>query len=87
MMGIPYEDCCYIFSDNQSVLVNSSKPDSRLKKKSNSVAYHFIREGTARDEWRFCYIESKDNPSDLATKILPDGGPRKTHVQNLLRWI
>ena len=87
MMGIPYEHCCYVFSDNQSVLVNSSDPDSQLKKKSNSIAYHFVREGTARDEWGFYRIESKDNPLDLATKILPDSGPRKTHVQNLLRWI
>ena len=47
MMGIRCNECCYIFGDNQSMLVNSSMPDSMLRKKSNSVAYHFVREGTA----------------------------------------
>ena len=50
MMGIPGDGPSYIFSDNKSVLVNSSKPTSVLKKKSNSIAYHFMREGCAPDE-------------------------------------
>ena len=52
MMGIPCEDPCYIYGDNQSVLVNTTIPDSTLKKKSQqSIAYHFVREGSAKDEW------------------------------------
>ena len=61
MMGIRCDECCYIFGDNQSMLVNSSMPDSMLRKKSNSVAYHFVREGTARDEWRCTYVKSEHN--------------------------
>jgi len=33
MMGIPVSDPCFIFGDNQSVLTNSSIPESTLKKK------------------------------------------------------
>ena len=44
--------------DNKSVLSNISVPTSMLKKKSNSIAYHFVRKGTARDEWRFDYVKS-----------------------------
>ena len=44
MMGIPVNGCCFIYGDNKSVLANTSIPDSTLKKKSQSIAYHFIRE-------------------------------------------
>ena len=42
MMGITCEGPTYIQADNQYVLVNSSIPDSTLKKKSQSIAYHFV---------------------------------------------
>ena len=52
MMGIPVEGPAYIYGDNQSVLANTTVPESALKKKSQSLAYHFVCEGCARDEWR-----------------------------------
>ncbi len=51
MMGIPCEGPAYIQGDNQSVLANTTMPNSILKKKSQSIAYHFVREDAARDEW------------------------------------
>ena len=86
MMGISCEGPCYIFGDNQSVLNNSSNPDSRLNKKSNSIAYNFVREGVARDEWRCTYVKSKNNQSDLLTKVITDGPKRSHHVQKILHW-
>jgi hypothetical protein len=50
MMGIPVECHTYSYGDNQSVLANKTMPHSNLKKKSNAIAFHFVREGTARDE-------------------------------------
>ena len=70
MMGIPVEGPTYIYGDNKSVLYNTSIPESTLKKKSQSICYHFVREGVARDEWRTGYINTKDNPADLLTKPL-----------------
>ena len=49
MMGIPVEDPTFIFGDNQSVLDNTTMLKSMLKKKTQSIAYHFVREGCARD--------------------------------------
>ena len=49
MMGIPVDLPTYIFGDNQSVLVNTSKPHSNLKKKSASITFHYVREVTAKD--------------------------------------
>ena len=61
MMGIPVEGPVYISGDNQSVLANTTIPDSQLKKKSQSIAYHYVREGVARDEWRTSYINTHVN--------------------------
>ena len=71
----------YVFGDNKSVLVNASKPDSVLKKKNNYIAYHHVREGTARDEWRVTYISTDENKSDLTTKCIPFGEKRIKHCQ------
>ena len=69
-MGIPVDLPCLILGDNKSVLANSTIPDSVLKKKSNSIAYHFVREGSARDEWRIAYISTDENIADMLTKPL-----------------
>ena len=87
MMGIPCDGPSYIFGDNQSVLVNSSIPSSVLKKKSQSIAYHFVREGVARDEWRVSYINTSDNEADLLTKVMPSNEKRRNFVRNILHHI
>ena len=70
MMGISINGPTYIYGDNKSVLTNSSIPDSVLKKKSNSIAYHFVREGVYSGEWKVTYIKSEDNVADMLTKPL-----------------
>ena len=79
MMGMPVTNPTFISGDNQSVLWNTSVPESTLKKKSNSIAYHYVREGAARDEWRTAYIPTGDNPSGfLLMKALHSGQNRKS---------
>ena len=85
MMGIPVYGPAFVYGDNQSVLANTSNPDSTLKKKSNSIAYHFVREGCAKDEWRTTYIKSEDNMSDMLTKPLVRD-KRVKHVSKLLKY-
>ena len=52
MMGVPCDFPSFVYGDNKSVLVNSSKPFSMLKKKSSSIAYHFENIITdVLDEW------------------------------------
>ena len=55
MMGINVNELTFVFDDNQSVLANTSPPHSILKKKSSSIANHFVREGVTKDEWRTTY--------------------------------
>ena len=87
MMGIPCEGPAHVFGDNQSVLANTTMPESTLKKKSQSIAYHFVREGSARDEWRTVYVNTHLNEADLLTKLLPSGEKRAGFVRNLLHHI
>ena len=84
MMGIPVTNPSFIYGDNQSVLWNTTIPDSTLKKKSCAVAFHFIREGVARDEWRTSYIKSEENPSDILTKMVVGRENRKHKIRMML---
>ena len=68
MMGIPVNNPTIIYGDNQSVLWNTSVPDSTLKKKSAAVAYNYCREGVSRNEWVTKYVPSIQNPGDIMTK-------------------
>ena len=86
-MGIMCEDPTFVYGDNKSVLVNTSMPGSTLKKKMNSLSYHFIREGFARDEWRTAYVNTNFNLADLLTKCLPSGEKRRGSVRKFLHWL
>ena len=87
MMGIPVNGPTYIFGDNQSVLFNTTIPESTLKRKSQSICYHFVREGSARDEWRTGYVNTKCNPSDILTKPVPSGQLRMSLVRMVLHHL
>ena len=86
MFGIPVEKPSYMYCDNQSVLAGSTRTESTLKKKAQSIALQFIREGCAADEWRTTYINTSENISDLMTKPL-SGEKRWRLVRMLLHQI
>ena len=86
MMGIPVDGPSFIYGDNKSVLSNASIPESVLKKKSNSVAYSFVHEGSASDEWRVAYVNTNDNVADLLTKPL-GGEKRRSFIRRLLHHL
>jgi hypothetical protein len=82
MLGIPYTAPVYIQGDNQLVLFNTTLPDldSMRKKNSQSIAYHYVREGAARDEWRTSYVNTHGNGADPLTKPLPAEDKRRGFV-------
>ena len=47
MMGVGIAGPSYIYGDNMSVIHNTQKPESMLKKKSNSICYHAVCESVA----------------------------------------
>jgi hypothetical protein len=40
MIGVPLSGPCYVYGDNMSVINNTHRPESMLKKKSNNICYH-----------------------------------------------
>ena len=85
MMGVPVEEPIYIYGDNMSVIHNTQKPQSTLKKKSNSICYHFVREAVAMGECLTSHIRSEENPADICTKIIP-GGMKRRHLTELILY-
>jgi hypothetical protein len=47
MMGVSLSGPTFVYGDNMSVVHNTQRPESVLKKKSNSICYHSVRESAA----------------------------------------
>ena len=70
MMGVPIDGPSLIYGDNMLVIHNTQPPESTLKKKRNSIAYHAVWESVAMDESLTGHVGTNDNPADLDTKVL-----------------
>ena len=66
------------------VIHNTQKPESILKKKSNSICYFVIRESVATKESLAGHVSSVDNPEDICTKVVPDGANWKHLIGKVL---
>jgi hypothetical protein len=53
------------------VYKNTTRPESTLKKKHHSIAYHRCREAVAAGTVRIAKEGTSTNLSDLFTKLLP----------------
>lgn len=84
MMGIPIDGPTYVYCDNMSVVHNTSSPESVLKKKSNAITYHAVREAVAMGEILIAYVRTTDNIADLMTKVLPGGEKRDSLIERVL---
>ena len=85
MMGIPVTNPAFVYVDNQLLLYNNvTLPSLTLKKKSNSIAYHFVREGCAMKEWICSYVRTHLNPSDILTKPKSAGNDRNRKVLGMM---
>jgi len=78
MMGVLLLGPAIVKVDNMSVVHNTSVPESQLKKKSNSSAYHYVCERCTADIARICYVSSEDNLADMLTKM--QTGPRRVEL-------
>ena len=78
MMGVPIDGPCRIKADNMSMVKNSSVPESQLKKKSNSIAFHYARERAAAGVIVVQYEPSESNIADMLTKT--QSGPKRREL-------
>ncbi len=82
MFGIPIDGSTIVFCDNEAVVQNSTRPESTLKKKHVSIAYHRCREAQVAGYVRIGFIKGMENLADLLTKTLP--GPR---LRKLMEYV
>ena len=54
-----------MYGVNMSTIHNTQCPESQLKKKSNSICYHTIREAVAMGELLTRHVKTDENPSNL----------------------
>ena len=75
MMGIEIDGSTNVFCNNESVVTNTTSPESMLKMKHNVIAYHHVREAQAMGFVRIAHKDDDEtNLNDVLTKSLP--GPR-----------
>jgi hypothetical protein len=83
MMGVALSGPPFVYGDNMYVVYNTQRPESILKKKSNSICYHAVRESAAMGDSIIGHVPSVDNPADICTKVVP-GGQKRNHLIRLL---
>ena len=83
MMGVPISGPTFVYGDNMSVIYKTSRPASTLKKKSNSICYHAVREAVAMGECLTTHCKTNENHADLLTKVLY-GSKRRNVVGRIL---
>jgi len=84
MMGVPINGPCNVKADNMSMVTNSSVPDSRLKKKSNSIAFHYVRERSAMGAVIVNYEPTGTNLADMLTKT--QSGPVRRGLAEMILY-
>jgi hypothetical protein len=53
MLGVPMEGATHVFCNNESVVKNSSRPESTLKKCHNAIAYHRCHEVQVAGDYKW----------------------------------
>ena len=84
MFGVPLSGPTNMFMDNEAVYKSTSVPESTLKKKHLSCAYHRCREAVAAGTVRSAKEGTNTNLADLFTKILP--GPRREQLLDMFTY-
>ena len=71
MFGVSINGEARVFCDNESFVKSSTFPESTLKKKHVSIAFHRAREAVAASKILIYYEASGSNLADLLTKVVP----------------
>ena len=75
MFGVPIDGAAAVFCNNETVYKNTVMPESVLKKKHHSIAYHRCREAVANKTIKVAKEGTETNLSDVFTKLM--SAPRR----------
>ena len=70
--GVPImnEEAAYVYCNNQGVVKNTTKVESKMDKKHSAMAYHFVRYAVAAGMITIAWIRTGENLADVFTKRL-----------------
>ena len=71
MLGVPLDRLTLMLGDNNSIVLNTTMPNSVLKKKQSVCSYHCVCEAIAAKIVKFTHIPLESNYADGLTKTLP----------------
>jgi hypothetical protein len=69
-MGIPVQDHCHMFGDNESVVNSSTVPHGKLHKRHMMLSFHRVREAIASGMIVFTFLPGSLNPADILKQAL-----------------
>ena len=72
MLGIPIDGSASVFYNNLSVVMNTTRPESTLKKNHNAIAYNRVCKAVA--VWIICIVKvpTQTNLAHMLTKPLTE---------------
>ena len=70
MFGVPIDGAVNTYCDNEAVYQNTVIPESTLKKKHHSIAYHRCREAVTAKTIRVAKQRTEKNLADVFTKVM-----------------
>ena len=73
MMGVSIEGPTHMYGDNMSTIHNTQHIESQVKKKTNSICYHAVREAVAMGELLTGHVKTDENPAHLLAKAVGGG--------------
>jgi hypothetical protein len=84
MMGVQVDCPTNVFCDNESVVKNSTRPKSMLKKKHHTIAYQRVCKAQASGVVRIAKEDRETNLVDILTKYLLE--PRLRQLSSRVLW-
>ena len=84
MSVIPVEEATQVLCNNQAMVRNTTMPESTLKIKHNSIAYHCNWKCIALGMAIVGKVNTDNNVTDLGTKVLPL--PKRKRLLEMVTW-
>ena len=72
MMGVLIVGPTYTYGDKMSIIYNTQRPKSTLKKNLNSIGCHVVVEAVAMGVLLRGNIDTNNNVADCLTKVIPE---------------
>ncbi len=85
MMGVPIAGPTYVYGNNISVIHNTQRSESTLKKKNLSICYHAVCKAVVMGAILTSHMRTENNFSDFMTKVTY--GQKRHHLMSSVLFV